>query len=509
MVKEGGKMKPVTRAIVGRTAAIFASALLVATGVSLPVAGTASAQQGTFADPAFRRVWERTDLAVAQARVNRAWLWGPAPGRTLLEPFREGPAGQHLVQYFDKARMEINNLVVNTADPYYVTNGLLVVEMISGRLQKGVNEFEQVGASDVQVAGDAGSDSPTYSALQNIASVGGPVPHTAAPLTPGTTIPAVFVDRFGNAAGALPPRWTGTGSMTPVHAAGYVAETGHNVADVFMEFMNSRGPVYENGAYVNGPLMNWVYTMGFPITEPFWTQISVAGSPRLVLVQAFQRRVLTYSPANPAGWKVEMANVGLQYYQWRYESPQVVCNRVPVRGFGRVWAEHRNVQQALLCPQQYPPFDKEMTIQTAWQPFEHGEMVWISRTTYIQERLIYAFFDDGTYQQFEDTWREGQPVSANLTPPAGRYEPVRGFGKVWREGTGARVRERLGWATAPEKGAPGAYQQFQRGEMYWTGAVNMIYVLFGTSGPYPGPVPTPGPGGQPFRYEVYSDTYTP
>ena len=40
-------------------------------------------------------------------------------------------------------------------------------------------------------------------------------------------------------------------------------------------------------------------------------------------------------------------------------------------------------------------------------------------------------------------------------PPKGLVEPVRGFGKVWREGTGARVRERLGWATATEKGATG------------------------------------------------------
>ena len=37
-----------------------------------------------------------------------------------------------------------------------------------------------------------------------------------------------------------------------------------------------------------------------------------------VLVQPFQRRVLTYSPDNPSGWQVEMGNVGRHYYLWRY-----------------------------------------------------------------------------------------------------------------------------------------------------------------------------------------------
>jgi len=30
------------------------------------------------------------------------------------------------------------------------------------------------------------------------------------------------------------------------------------------------------------------------------------------------QRVLTYTPSNPAGWQVEMGNVGRHYYTWRY-----------------------------------------------------------------------------------------------------------------------------------------------------------------------------------------------
>jgi hypothetical protein len=292
-----------------------------------------------------------------------------------------------------------------------------------------------------------------------------------------------------------------------IKSAGYTGETGHNIADVFMNYFNSTGPVYENGVIVNAQIVDWVSAFGFPITEPYWTTIRVSGQDRLILVQAFQRRILTYSPANADGWKVEMGNVGAQYYSWRYETPNVVCARVPIRGFGEVWAGHSNVQSGLGCPQQYPPFDKEILVQSAYQPFEHGSMLWISRTTYVQERLIYVFFNDGTFQQFEDTWREGDPASGGLTAPTGLYEPMRGFGKVWREGTGARVRERLGWATAVEKGGDGAYQRFQTGEMYWSSTIDKIWVLYGTVNETQSPAPTPTTGAQPLKYELYDNTY--
>ena len=38
----------------------------------------------------------------------------------------------------------------------------------------------------------------------------------------------------------------------------------------------------------------------------------------MCLIQAFERRVLTYTPANPAAFQVEMGNVGRHYYLWRY-----------------------------------------------------------------------------------------------------------------------------------------------------------------------------------------------
>ena len=41
-------------------------------------------------------------------------------------------------------------------------------------------------------------------------------------------------------------------------------------------------------------------------------------------------------------------------------------------------------------------------------------------------------------------------------PPPGYYQPVRGFGLVWREQP--NVRDRLGWALAPEAGFETAVQ---------------------------------------------------
>jgi hypothetical protein len=45
----------------------------------------------------------------------------------------------------------------------------------------------------------------------------------------------------------------------------------------------------------------------------------VAGKEQAVLVQLFERRSLTYTPANTPANRVEMGNVGQHYFAWRYQ----------------------------------------------------------------------------------------------------------------------------------------------------------------------------------------------
>jgi hypothetical protein len=105
-----------------------------------------------------------------------------------------------------------------------------------------------------------------------------------------------------------------------VTIARYEPTLGHNIPDVFWQYMNARGPVYNGrfGTLSDGPILDWISDLGYPITEPYWTSARIGGQPRNVLVQAFQRRVLTYVADNPPGWQVEMGNVGRHYFQWRY-----------------------------------------------------------------------------------------------------------------------------------------------------------------------------------------------
>src|SRR5947207_2383727 len=62
-----------------------------------------------FADDAFKSTWTRTDALVDNGTIKRSYYWGPLPGFSLQEDYAQGPGGKHLVQYFDKSRMEVNN----------------------------------------------------------------------------------------------------------------------------------------------------------------------------------------------------------------------------------------------------------------------------------------------------------------------------------------------------------------------------------------------------------------
>lgn len=111
-------------------------------------------------------------------------------------------------------------------------------------------------------------------------------------------------------------------------------------------------------------------------------------------------------------------------------------------------------------------------IPLAYQPFELGMMFWRGDV-----RQVDVLRQDGTWESWADTWVEGQPVlDPALTPPPGRFQPMRGFGKVWREALGG-PEAWIGWATAQEQGGAGLVQTFEQGFVV-RGLEGVIYVLY-------------------------------
>ncbi len=108
----------------------------------------------------------------------------------------------------------------------------------------------------------------------------------------------------------------------------------------------------------------------------------------------------------------------------------------------------------------------------AWEPFENGFMLWRADTN-----LIYVLRSNGTWSPASNTWREGDPAfDPAIVPPAGLYQPVRGFGNTWRTQPG--VRDTLGWATAEEKSLSPLIQDFTGGSVWHDPERRSFFILF-------------------------------
>ena len=260
----------------------------------------------TFVNRAFEFLWARSDRPVVRQQAQRSWLWGPTGLMARSEAYLQIGGGMRQVQYFDKGRMEINNPAADPRSAWYVTSGLLVRELITGQMQVGNVDFIDRESSDVGITGDSSDrNGPTYASFATVVTA-------RAPNRIGE-----YVDARIGRNGAVSPY-----DATDVAAARigyYSATTGHNIPQVFSDYLNSTDVVYINGRSQRGALMdNWVATMGYPLSEAYWTKTTIDGIEQWVMVQPFERRVLTYVPNNPAGWQIEQGNVGRHYYRWRY-----------------------------------------------------------------------------------------------------------------------------------------------------------------------------------------------
>jgi hypothetical protein len=265
-----------------------------------------------FASEHFYDRWARTDLPVEQGIVARTWMWGPEPyTEGMFEPYADSPDGERLVQYFDKSRMEITYPNRPDDNLWYVTNGLLVVEMVDGRIQVGDDDFVDSTPAQIPIAGDPNDAfGPTYADINDYGLRG----------EPATTVGTTLDMTLQNGSVVQDGGYAGYGVT-----AGYrvtVPNIDHTVASVFWGFMNSSGTVFVDGQYVENDLFpNPFYATGYPITEAYWANVLVAGTERDVLWQCFERRCMTFTPGNPEGFLVEAGNVGQHYYNWRYAEP--------------------------------------------------------------------------------------------------------------------------------------------------------------------------------------------
>ncbi len=144
-----------------------------------------------------------------------------------------------------------------------------------------------------------------------------------------------------------------------------------------------------------------------------------------------------------------MVTTGDQF-AWSVQPVRLLCNG---------WRDWFFANPPPRCPETSP-----QRSAAAAQYFEHGFMVWIEASD-----TFYVFYEPapGELPTMEMLIGPAQlkPGASpdnrvGETPPPGLYEPVSGFGMLWRDeleglggfdvGSAERVRQRLGWALAPE-----------------------------------------------------------
>ncbi|MEP7190088.1 MAG: hypothetical protein ABI901_12925 [Roseiflexaceae bacterium] len=259
----------------------------------------------------FQNVWSRYDQPVADQSAGRSWTWGPAPISGLLgEDFRLPgtqpplPDGKRMVQYFDKGRMEINDPDGDATSPWFVTSGLLPIELMTGNKQTAYDQYARWKESYISAIGDPGSF-PAYPDLITLYK------------SPGDVQPAALgkpVIDFLNLDLTITQFTDYASDPATVLLAG---SNNYGVPRAFVDFQQQQGLIERNGSIVPGQVYDPLFIFGLPVTPPVWTRSIVGSIERLILFQVLERRVLTYNPANPPAFRVEMGNVGQHAYRWQ------------------------------------------------------------------------------------------------------------------------------------------------------------------------------------------------
>ncbi len=246
--------------------------------------------------------------------------------------------------------------------------------------------------------------------------------------------------------------WVFNGNPSQLPGCRLFPETGYNLCGAFRSYWERNGGLER---------------FGYPIT----TEMTETLEGRNYQVQYFERRRMELHPENQAPYDVLLGLLGNEVRNFTGEQPAcavAILNELQYnyREFGG--------QGRLGCP--LPGQDFSFT-QAAAVRFERGQMYWVSQRGGNSMVVVLFYEPDSTIsvQIFEDLWRQGDPETGGLQPPAGKFEPRRGFGKVWREQPG--VRDRLGWALETERIDTASFQGFQQGALLFVQSENLVWEL--------------------------------
>lgn len=102
-------------------------------------------------------------------------------------------------------------------------------------------------------------------------------------------------------------------------------------------------------------------------------------------------------------------------------------------------------------------------IYVAEQRFEGGWMFWLQPNGQIW-LLTVDYSGNNIWTVYDDTFVDGEvEFDPQLVAPENRHQPVRGFGKLWRENL--EVRQTMGWALDLEMGHTTRYEYRQGGHL--------------------------------------------
>jgi hypothetical protein len=251
----------------------------------------------------------------------------------------------------------------------------------------------------------------------------------------------VLAGRLGARALELSLRpWQYFDTVSPASVAAgcqFFAQTGHSLCEPYLSYWRKNGGLER---------------FGYPITQPFFENISSSGETRQFETQYFERRRMEIHPELPGrpillgllGQAVQSTPVPQQSY------PDCLSQALP----SLLPAIH---QLHLGAPIGCPQGGSWSALPASTQQFERGDMLWLSERKWSPAIFgypptIFAFVNPGpTLGHYgSDSWVAGQDADtpAATPPQAGLYAPWRGFGKLWIEQPA--LRDTIGWATEPQ-----------------------------------------------------------